>query len=304
MSSNEAGHSGVAFGMVMTTLGLTILGLWFFLHPNSPWHERYHYHVAFTELGTLQAGDPVQVNGLPRGEVVGVSLVDSATIVEIKVLANVKLPVDTKFRIVNVGLMGQREVEVRPGISTTLMKEGDTLRGDYDLGSTRLVFVAANLLRSVDSLLGIVGYTLDSTVLNPAAHKQFNRIGKKAVGLQRTVATDVANYGEELGKLTSQLELTHNQAMAEINANREGVMVSLSQIDSIKGSLQSLKQHLSSLDKEAQWVNQKLQSPDNTAGLVVSGTDFRVHGKQLVSHSKSLLSQIGAKGLDLNVDIW
>jgi phospholipid/cholesterol/gamma-HCH transport system substrate-binding protein len=89
---------------------LSVFGLWFFLHPDSPWHSRNHYLIAFKEIGGLKEGDAVNVGGLPKGYVEELDLTDSCVWVRVAVLSDIKIPMDSRMRLVNVGLMGKRAV--------------------------------------------------------------------------------------------------------------------------------------------------------------------------------------------------
>ena len=63
-------------------------------------------------------------------------LTDEAVYVRARVLADTKIPVNSEFRLVTAGLMGEREMSIITGNSDRLVAEGDTVRGLYDEGTS------------------------------------------------------------------------------------------------------------------------------------------------------------------------
>jgi len=121
---------------IIFSLALLLFGSWFFFHPNSPWHSRNHYVVAFEEIGSLKVGNAVNVNGLPKGYVEKFELTDSCVWTKIAVLSRVKIPMNSEFRLVNVGLMGERVVDITLGDSKKYYANNALVKGHFDAGST------------------------------------------------------------------------------------------------------------------------------------------------------------------------
>ncbi|MCX7725612.1 MAG: MlaD family protein, partial [Chitinispirillaceae bacterium] len=70
------------------------------------------FGVLFPNVGTLQVGDPVMVNGVVKGRVKSIFLRDKEVATIIEVEKSVKLTDSCKVAIQNIGLMGERGVGI------------------------------------------------------------------------------------------------------------------------------------------------------------------------------------------------
>ena len=109
MATNSEFSAGNAkFALLLLVLAIIVVALWLGLHPKSPLRSFREYTVAFPEVGTLKPGSPVQIQGLKRGFVSSTVLTDDAVLVRVKVESAVEIPKDSRFRVINAGLLGQR----------------------------------------------------------------------------------------------------------------------------------------------------------------------------------------------------
>jgi len=91
--------------------------------------------VEFTTTSGLVRGDPVEVRGVPSGQVSLIRFEDGRALVTLDLDKNVGLYPDTRFAIENVGIMGQKLVAVYPGQETTAVDPGSRIfKGDYQPG--------------------------------------------------------------------------------------------------------------------------------------------------------------------------
>src|SRR3972149_5127187 len=100
--------------VIVLTLALLIWGItwlkgWKFNQ------ERYDVGVLFPNVGILNVGDPVSVSGVEKGKVKKIELYAGDVLVTFALTKDVKLKKDAKFTIMNVGLMGERLVDVKTG---------------------------------------------------------------------------------------------------------------------------------------------------------------------------------------------
>jgi len=82
-----------------------------------------------TELLYLSKGDPVMVSGIRMGKVKNLELHESGVLVTMTISNEVVLKEDARFTIKNIGLMGERFVAVKQGISENLLDIGTVCGG-------------------------------------------------------------------------------------------------------------------------------------------------------------------------------
>jgi len=300
---SESGIDNRLFGAIMAALGLTALGLWFFLHPNSPWHTRNTYVVAFQEIGTLAPGNDVMVNGISKGKVISSFLTDSCVWVELEVLATVPVADNSTFTIINSGLMGERQVGIRPGDSPHLLVSGDSVRGSLDMGSTTLAKALLGCLGEIDTLLGSSQQLLD-TVLSPQNKARYARIANKGSDLIHTAQSDGGAWIDSVREIVSNLSDIKTTAESILAENKPGTLLAVDSAKAVYERALALRQPLEEVAKRAQTLSTRFETTDNSVGALLSDTALHTRLSSISQQAEALLVKISKSGLDLNADIW
>ncbi|NQV84986.1 MAG: MCE family protein [Rhodospirillales bacterium] len=97
----------------------------------------YEIAAAFYKIGGLGRGSDVRISGIKVGTVEGLRL-DPKTfdaIVNMTILPNVKIPVDTVASISSEGILGGKYVRLEPGNAKTYMAAGASLKKTKDFRS-------------------------------------------------------------------------------------------------------------------------------------------------------------------------
>lgn len=97
----------------------------------------YSVSASFLKVGGLQVGSEVRISGIAVGTVAKQSL-DTDTFearVEMVIDPDVSLPDDTIAAIVGDGLLGGKYVDLRPGSSSELLKDGGEIKRSEDFQS-------------------------------------------------------------------------------------------------------------------------------------------------------------------------
>lgn len=97
----------------------------------------YSVSASFLKVGGLQVGSEIRISGIAVGTVAKQSL-DTDTFearVEMVIDPDVSLPDDTIAAIVGDGLLGGKYVDLRPGSSSELLKDGGEIKRSEDFQS-------------------------------------------------------------------------------------------------------------------------------------------------------------------------
>lgn len=303
-TNGEFSVGNARFALYLLLFCAGVVGLWLGFHPKSPMRPYDDYYVLFPETGTLRQGSVVQIQGIKKGYVESIDLRNDGVIAHAKVLSGTAIPRDSKFRVINVGLLGEREIEIRLGTSPEIYAEGDSTRGAYDLGSTRLMYMGNTLLKSADSLLTTSLQVWDSTLGNPEVQARLARTGQGAMRSIQTLSTSAGHVRDSLVLLQGQLQGLKTQIATLQSEAGPDLKATVSNAKDVGLSLVALKNHLDSLVQDANWISQQIRQGDGTAGLVLQDAAFHARVKSALDRVKGLMSGIQKKGLDLNVDIF
>jgi phospholipid/cholesterol/gamma-HCH transport system substrate-binding protein len=109
--------------------------------------------VEFATTSGLVRGDPVEVRGVPSGQVSEILFENGRALVTCDLDKQVRLYPDTRFAIENVGIMGQKLVAVYPGAETTPVDPGSRIfQGIYQPGIPEFMSNLEGVLESFNRL--------------------------------------------------------------------------------------------------------------------------------------------------------
>lgn len=176
--------------------------------------------VEFAKTSGLTRGDPVEVSGVPAGQVAKITYKNGKAVVDLDLERGVVLYPTAQIVIENVGIMGQKLVAVYPGQGgTPLALDGAVFRGSYqpgipelmtDLGGTLAAF--DRLARRLDGVLAAFSES-DRGALARTLHNTEQATGDLVVFLRESrgeLAGAVRNFSAAM------------QDMHEILEGREG----------------------------------------------------------------------------------
>ena len=279
-------------------------GAWFFLHPSSPYHERTRFVVSYDAVGTLSPGNRVEVRGISRGQILKVELTDDAVYVTAEVLATTKIPRNSEFRLINSGLMGEREMCVLTGDSPDLVQDGDTLVGKYDEGMSgvgkKLVVIMNDAKEIKDSIRAVV-----DSIEKGESGKQLQRVTKKVKQVVQLTKVNVRSWKTDVDALLDECDRSLGNAKQALDVIADRGATKIHEIDSLMDRTQQLLKKVIELKGQTEGIVEKLTGKDNTASLFLApDSDFNRELDRLVSDVDSLLQDIKKNGLDINIDIF
>jgi len=291
---------------IVFSLLLLLFGSWFFFHPNSPWHSRNRYTIAFEEIGDLKVGNAVNVNGLSKGYVEKFELTDSCVWTKVAVLSKVKIPINSEFRLVNVGLMGERVVEITLGDSKKYYANNSRIKGSFDAGSTTVGQLAIDILKEADNIAGIVSDLAD-TLFSEQKMEDYKRLTDKGKKLGNRVSR-VANSSERSARASIDSLIVAKDKMVEIiDKIKPDIDGAVENVDLLGENLANLEKSLEAVKSSIASIAEILENGDNTITLALDrkqNGDLRREITKVFNDAESLMEKIKRRGLDLNATIW
>ena len=292
---------------ILTALFILVAGL-VWLKEASIANKMVNYMVIFPEVGTLQLGDPVYVNGVKKGTVSKIELrgTEVATVLNLDKKINVTDSV--RVSVVNVGLLGER------GIGVTLSPHGKTIphlavagadtvfiRGRFDTGISEAMGMLGSVLAEVETLVVSVSDILSSTIGDTSFITQFHLI----VGRLDTVCI-VAN------RLLIRNEPVLNAAMSDLrvvssdlkklidrnSAGLDGIVADGGQLMT-KGI--ELVTQAESLVVDVQGVLRNIESGKGSLGKLYTDESFYKELKAVIASVDTLVSEVQDDALKLRV---
>ncbi len=271
--------------------------LFYFKHPASPYKERNHYVIRFEEIGTLSPGDRVQVNGLTRGQVLATELTEDAVFIKIEVFRHTLIPENSQFKLINSGLMGEREVFIALGDSKQFLADGDTAVGFWDEGAAGLSRKLKNILTEADSIMTIAQNTLDS-VLSDKNMARLNRVQSKVGTLANETQSLVGTLKQDGETAIETIRQSAKQVQSIVSKIKSESPKVTDDVQKIYDAANSVLSDLELLEKRfVQIFNQENPKVWNSDSLQKAASNLFQTANRFKKHVKE-------SNLQINVDIF
>lgn len=271
------------------------------------WHASGHeirYRAVFTNVGGLQQGDPVTINGVKRGVVQQIDLRPSDVMVTMEFPERVDLRSDATASISMLELMSGKKIELRAGSSPQPLASNAIIPGMFagDIGS--LVEMVTSLSGSIESLTGkadTLFTSLSGMMQGDTLKMKLDRTLDKANGALTHVddaatraSALLAENGPAITRAINEADSALRTLSAIAQENRVGLRVF---IDSGSRAIADARRSLSRLDS-------MLVSGSQSNSMLYRLTKdpaFAIRIDSALESLTKLSEQIRQQGIDANI---
>jgi phospholipid/cholesterol/gamma-HCH transport system substrate-binding protein len=250
--------------------------------------ERYKYGVLFPNVGALGVGDPVTVLGVKKGTVESIILSGGDVLVTFNLTTDVKLKKDAKFTVMNIGLMGERFIDVSPGHSPELLDLSRPVEGFYDTGIPEVMGMAGQMLdeirRLVAHLEGIFG--------TEWSQESFKETIKDLRKLSADLVTLLDRNKDKLEKTATDLSYTSSELKNLLDKNKGKLQSSVDNFTASSAKLDTITTTLSSLSVSLKNLTQKIESGQGTFGKLVNDSTLYNDLRKTTNNLDELVTDI------------
>ncbi len=176
-------------------LGIFILVLFVLKAGDFDWFRRgYYVEFVFPNVSGLKIGSPVRLAGVNIGSVKEVNIVydtekkSSRVEVYAYIDQDIRIPVDSRVEIISIGLLGDKGIEVTPGIDYKhIVRPGDILYGKKETDLQALIKEGKGIAEEIRKGLGTFNDIIGDRELISAIKGSVTNFGKASKELQDTL---------------------------------------------------------------------------------------------------------------------
>ena len=279
--------------IVFSILVVGSAAAFYFFHPASPYHDRYSFVVSYQSIGTLSPGNLVRVRGIAKGK-----------ILKVEVLADAKISRHSEFRLVNAGLMGEREMSILTADDSDWIVDGDTVIGNYDDGIAGVGKVLLDAIDDVNQMKDMVVALKDSLTIGTSG-KRIERIVKKGGRIVGSAKQLVYDTRDQVLDVVSKAEGTLEKLKGVIDAETKRGTITVDAGSALLDRVDGLLTQVKDLKSDADGLAARIDAEDNTVGLVLKKDGKLIREtEKLASDIDKLILDLKKRGLKLNVDIF
>lgn len=289
--------------IVLLAIIMLVFGL-FFLNDKDPRETFNTFYLRFNQVSTLTLDDPVKVNGVKLGKVEDIYLNGHRVLVRIRLRTDVKIPRNSEVRVQNIGIMGERQIGMVLGDTLTYFLPNDTIEGHFDAGIAEALGLAGELFDSTKVLIQTVKMVMDSTVAAPEFQAQFKGLVKNAEHLEDRLLVMVNETDPELKRSLRSLNAATTKVNILLDSTQAPIQGLLTESQGLIKNADGVIGKLDTVTKRLLVLTEKLQSKDNTAGILLNDHELHDELVKTVESADSLFRVILQDGLDINVDFF
>ena len=227
--------------------------------------NRYEYSVLFPNIGTLEVGDPVSVLGVKKGEVRKIVLSGNDVLVTFNLTDDVDLRGDAKFTVMNIGLMGERFINIIPGVSSVHLDLLYPVHGFYDTGIPEVMGMMGAAIDEVRHLVAI----LEGTVGTPAATTSIKNIIANMERISSDLRMLTEENKEKMAQTVEDLSVSSARMRSFVDRNEQKLQGTLDNFNEASGNFAVISGRMDSLSMSVQNLISEMEAGRGTLGKVL-----------------------------------
>ena len=266
------------------------------------------YGVLFPNVGTLQVGDPVMVNGVSKGTVKSIALRDTNVAVILELEKSLKITDSCRIMIQNIGLMGERGIGLQYSQTGSVVKPiqaGDTLflQGKFDTGIAEAIGMLGNVLGEVQTLVANLSSVVGETVGDSSFIALFKTIVARLDTISTGVQTIIGKNGPAIDESIDNLRKLSEQAnqLVERNASLVDSMV----VDgaTLTSRAVLIAGNVDTITQSVRGILDRIQDEESTIGRILRDKEMYDDLKSTVADLDTLVKNVQQDALKLRIKI-
>lgn len=260
----------------------------------------FEVYAEFETAAGLDKRAPVKMAGVGIGYVRDIKLSRLQARVVLAIDPGTEIPRDSRATFSNLGLLGEKYVEIVPGKAAEMCRPGDILPGFKSVGFEQV----GELLVSISDKIKGAGQAIAET-LGPEARANLNRtlenlaatttelrdlVGRNQADIRKTVegaGAAVASFETSVGAVSTAAQDAIRLLKDIAAENRDG----------IKGSLEKVKDLIGKIEESLRLLNaslEKINRGEGTVGKLIQDPDLYAEAKQAVEDVRRTVRSVSA----------
>ncbi len=236
-------HNEFTIGLTVTIATLiVVLGiLW--LGKSNFLVKGLHIKMLVENANGLTVGDEVLYRGLVVGTVQSTDVTDRGIRIALKIEKPSHLPVDSRFVIKEISLLGEKAVEIYPGTAKQFLEFGATVHGEIAGSLSSLTANSGALRQKIDQILSNVD-SLSGRKTITDIHLLINDLHRSVKDLNTLINGDLTNTLSNLNQISAQNKKPLNKLIHTLSSKTDDLAKTIHQSKNASARLDSTMNEL------------------------------------------------------------
>ncbi len=251
------------------------------------WLEKSNFLVKGISLNLVvqdakgvTVGDEVLYKGFAVGSVQDAQISPKGIMLTIKLKENIKIPTDSKFKLKEISLLGEKAVVINPGHANTFLKSGQTIYGQPEEGILEIAESSKNLTQNIGRILSNLDSLSGRKNIQALAHsiQQFRDLLVHSNILLQNSAPHLQGTLKDIHEMTSE--------------NKEAIDSVLQAMGSKSTHLKESLTTLHRISKRTDALLARLERGQGTMGKLMKDDSLYNNLNRTILHLDSLILNI------------
>jgi len=247
----------------------------------------YTLLIEFNDITGLEPSDMVSVSGLRIGKVDDFELKGLKVFVTISISPDVQLPSDSQAQIKSLGMVGEKFIDIRPGISPNFFKGGDTLQGKSVSDFSDLTGSAEGLMLQAEELLGNMKIAFEN-IFDAQGQADL----KETIAHLRSLSTTLNNNSNHIAKALANIDSLSTSLNEILTARRGDVESSIKNFSEASNRLEGLANKMDKSMTSVQSLLAKIENEEGSVGKVIAKDDLYNDLRHLTAELDTLVQDL------------
>lgn len=252
--------------------------------------ERYEYSVLFPNIGSLEVGDPVSVLGVKKGEVKKIEISGNDVLVTFSLTKDIILKSDAKFTVMNIGLMGERFVNIEPGLSSEKLDLSFPVHGYYDTGIPEVMGMMGAAIDEIRHLIAV----LEGTIGTPAATTSIKNIIENLDFVSTEMRSVTEQNREKISRALDDLSVSAARLRAFADSNETKMQGMVDNLNEASEKFSVITDRLDTLSVSVHQIVLNLEEGKGTLGKTLQDEELYDKLVKSISNLDTLVTDIKA----------
>jgi phospholipid/cholesterol/gamma-HCH transport system substrate-binding protein len=277
-------------------VGLTVLFAVATLSWGIVWVKGYRYgqqmagyKVYFSNVGALAAGDPVAVNGVTKGKITRLDLDRGKVLVSFD--RTIDLQSDATFTVKNIGLMGERYIEISPGVEPDAFVGDPPPNGRFDTGIPEVMGMMGEMIGEVRQLVSVFSTSMEG------APDAFRRADSTVIDLRETarmLTTLLRDNRERIDNASADLEASARTLRRTVDEKSDQVDSTLDRVAQASERIATAAAKFDSLSDQLLELAGMVEEGEGTLGALIQDPSLYDDLKRAAAEIDALVADIRA----------
>lgn len=248
--------------------------------------------AVYQDIGGLQEGSGVMVNGFKVGTVKNIALLTNSNynlMVELSIEKDIAIPVNSISKIVNEDIMGSKGIALLLGDASKFIEDRDTLVSDIE-GSLKdevnkqvlpLKNKAEELISSIDSVVTVI-----TSVLSKDARESLT---KSLESLDNTFST-MSKTMTKVNQIVDQNDERISSIVKNLEANNDEITNILTNFSNLSDEI--AKSNVNNLLASLGEVSKKINDAEGSLGMFINDKDLYLNLEKSSKELEALIKDV------------